>query len=339
MKKGSLFALNLSDLQTLLLEQGFPKYCAKQVFHWLYRHHNYQLSDWNNTKKSLRKFIEENLDLNLPKIIKTHHSQDGTRKYLVGFEDGYSVESVLIKAENRLTLCVSSQVGCAIGCRFCHTGLMGLKRHLSSAEIVTQFMLLSKQIFPEKITNIVFMGQGEPLHNFESVKKAVEIFLEPNGLALSQRKITLSTSGLVPQIEKLQEFPPVNIAISLHAATDEIRSELMPINKRYDLKRLFKAIKKIPLKAQRRITYEYLLIDGLNDRKEDISGLTNLLDTKESKINLIPFNEYPKSNFKRPCAEKISWFREELTKRKFVCTVRKTAGDDILAACGQLNCD
>ena len=189
----------------------------------------------------------------------------------------------------------------------------------------------------EKLTNIVYMGQGEPLHNFENMKKATLIFMSEKGLGLGQRRITLSTSGLVPAIEKLAEdFPPVNIALSLHSARNDVRTELMPINKVYDLERLFKAIKLIPLKAHRRITYEYLLIDGMNDSMEDVVALANLLNSKESKINLIPFNEFPGSKYKRPSEQKIMWFLDQMIKRGFTCTIRTTKGSDILAACGQL---
>jgi 23S rRNA (adenine2503-C2)-methyltransferase len=181
------------------------------------------------------------------------------------------------------------------------------------------------------------MGQGEPLHNYENMKKATQIFMAERGLALGQRRITLSTSGLVPAIEKLAiDFPTVNIAISLHSARNDVRTELMPINKVYDLNRLFTAIKQIPLKAHRRITYEYLLIDGVNDTMEDVIALSELLNSKESKINLIPFNEYPGSQYKRPTEQKIMWFLDHMIKRGFTCTIRTTKGSDILAACGQL---
>ena len=214
---------------------------------------------------------------------------------------------------------------------------MGLKRHLEVGEIVGQFMAIGKELGHEKrLTNIVYMGQGEPLHNFENVKNATVIFMEDHGLCLGQRKITLSTSGLVPQIEKLSDFPPVNVAISLHASRDDIRTELMPINKVYDLKRLFTAIRKIPLKAHRHITYEYLLIKDLNDGEEDIEGLARLLPVKVSKVNIIPFNEYPGSNFKRPSEEKIIWFQKSLLAKGLITTIRATKGQDILAACGQL---
>jgi 23S rRNA (adenine2503-C2)-methyltransferase len=296
---------------------------------------------WTNVGIKLKQFIINEMDIYMPQISWHGLSKDGTRKFLVKMRDGQTVETVAIPAYDRLTLCISSQVGCAIGCTFCHTGTMGLKRHLTPDEIVGQYMTVKKFLRDEmgpdaKITNIVYMGQGEPLHNFENVKTATLIFMESKGIYLGQRKITLSTSGLVPQIEKLNDFPPVNLAISLHAAHDNIRTELMPINKVYDLNRLFKAIKSIHLKAHRSITYEYILIDGLNDRQEDVDALLALLDVKQSKVNIIPFNDYPGSKFKKPSREKIMWFRDQLNEQNLVCTVRTTKGEDILAACGQL---
>lgn len=339
--KKSLYSFSLKELESYLLENGFSKYNADQIFHWIYKRFLFDPSHWSNISKKLKEHLAENLSLVVPKIIWDAKSFDGTRKFLIQFEDKNSVETVLIPAKERLTLCISSQVGCAIGCTFCHTGTMGLKRNLKTEEITGQFLAVSRFMLDndsefKNISNIVYMGQGEPLHNFTNVKKSAYLFMEPRALALGQRKITLSTSGLVPQIEKFEEFPPVNVAISLHAAHDDIRNELMPINQIYDLKRLLKAIKSIPLKAHRFITYEYILIDGLNDRKEDIEGLVRLLEKKESKINIIPFNEYPQSQFKRPSDEKINWFKNQLLKRGLVTTVRATKGPDILAACGQL---
>lgn len=341
-EKKSIFEWTLEELRSFVIEQGFSRYNADQLYHWIYKRFSLAPDQWTNISQKLRQWLVENIDLSLPQIIWHGLSQDGTRKFLVRMSDGKTVETVAIPAKNnRLTLCISSQVGCAIGCTFCHTGTMGLTRHLLASEIVGQFMAVSLWLRKhvgeeEKLTNIVYMGQGEPLHNFKNVKQATLIFMEDKGLGLGQRKITLSTSGLVPQIEKLSDFPPVNVAISLHAAHDQIRSELMPINKVYDLKRLFNAIKSIPLKAHRWITYEYLLIDGLNDRKEDIEGLCQLLDPRLSKVNIIPFNEYPQSHFKRPSAQKTKWFQDQLIGRGYICTTRTTKGSDILAACGQL---
>ena len=337
----SLYSYPRQELKKILSDQGLSGFGADQIYNWAYKHGVFELEKWNNVSKKTRKFIFENYDFSIPRVIWQGLSQDGTRKFLIGFKDGKSVETVAIPAKDRLTLCISSQVGCAIGCTFCHTGTMGLTRHLEAGEIVGQFLAVTnwlKENVSEdsRLTNIVYMGQGEPLHNFEEVKKSAQIFTDDKGIGLGQRKITLSTSGLVPQIEKLWDFPPVNIAISLHAAHNNIRSELMPINQAYDLERLFKAIKSIPLKAYRRITYEYLLIADLNDRTEDVEGLCRLLDAKKSKINLIPFNEYPESNFRRPSDEKIKSFQNALIQKGYTCTVRTTKGTDILAACGQL---
>lgn len=337
----SIYSLTLNDLRDYLVSQGHAKFAADQIFQWIYKQGVIDPVLWTNVSKKIKEDLMINFDLSVPQIVWNGLSKDGTRKFLVKMIDQQTVECVAIPAKDRLTLCISSQVGCAIGCTFCHTGTMGLKRHLSPGEIVGQFLAVTLWLKQnvgdsERLTNIVYMGQGEPLHNFDNVKKATIIFMEDKGFGLGQRKITLSTSGLAPQIEKLWDFPPINIAISLHAAHNNIRSELMPINKAHDLERLFKAIRSVPLKAYRRITYEYLLIDGLNDRPEDLDALSELLDKEKSKVNLIPFNEYPDSKFKRPSNAKVIWFQEELLKRGYVCTTRTTKGQDILAACGQL---
>jgi 23S rRNA (adenine2503-C2)-methyltransferase len=339
--KPSIYSFSLIELREFLTAQGFAKFSGDQIYNWVYKKFSFSPNDWKNLSKKLLSYIEESIDLGLPKIVWEGVSTDGTRKYLLQMEDKQTIECVVIPAKDRLTLCVSSQVGCAIGCSFCHTGTMGLKRNLKTEEIVGQYLAINKhlkeKIGPDtRLTNIVYMGQGEPLHNFDFVRRATLIIMEEKGLGLGQRKITLSTSGLVPQIEKLSDFPPVNIAISLHASHDNIRTELMPINKVYDLKRLFGAIKKIPLKAHRHITYEYILINDLNDRDEDISGLLELLPKKVSKVNIIPFNEYPGSEFKRPSKERIIWFQKQLLDRGIITTIRATKGQDILAACGQL---
>jgi 23S rRNA (adenine2503-C2)-methyltransferase len=340
--KPSFFDLTYEDLTTLLKEKGFSPFGSTQLFDWVYKKGIYNPLEWTNVSKAAQKFFLENFDLSLLDVVWNGLSQDGTRKFLVKMKDGQTVESVAIPARDRLTLCISSQVGCAVGCTFCHTATQGLKRHLTTSEVVLQFITVQNWLrvnvgMDEKLTNIVYMGQGEPLHNFENMKRATIIFMSEKGLGLGQRRITLSTSGLVPAIEKLAlDFPPVNIALSLHSARNDIRSELMPINKVYDLKRLFQAIKMIPLKAHRRITYEYLLIDGLNDSMEDVLALSNLLNSRESKINLIPFNEFPGSKYKRPSENKIMWFLDQMIKKGFTCTIRTTKGSDILAACGQL---
>jgi 23S rRNA (adenine2503-C2)-methyltransferase len=340
--KPSFYDLTHEELKVLLKEKGLSAFGANQIFDWVYKKWEFDPANWTNVSKGAKEFLTENYDMNLLKIVWNGLSKDGTRKFLVKMNDGQTVETVAIPARERLTLCVSSQVGCAVGCTFCHTATQGLKRHLKPGEVVGQYLAvqdwLMKNVHPdEKLTNIVYMGQGEPLHNYENMKKATQIFMMENGLNLGQRRITLSTSGLVPAIEKLAvDFPPVNIAISLHSARNDVRTELMPINKVYDLQRLFTAIKQIPLKAHRRITYEYLLAADINDTQEDVDALAKLLNPKESKINLIPFNEYPGSKYKRPSEAKIMWFLDQMIKKGFTCTIRTTKGTDILAACGQL---
>lgn len=340
--KPSIFDLSHDELKKILTDNKVSGFGATQIFDWLYKKWEFNPENWSNVAKKTREFIQEQYSTELNKIVWNGLSKDGTRKFLVKMYDGQTVEAVAIPAKERLTLCVSSQVGCAVGCTFCHTATQGLKRHLKTGEVVGQYMSVQQWLFDnvgpdEKLTNIVYMGQGEPLHNYENMKRATEIFLHERGLGLGQRRITLSTSGLVPAIEKLAvDFPPVNLAISLHSARNDVRTEMMPINKVYDLDRLFTAIKKIPLKAHRRITYEYLLADGVNDTMEDVVALGELLNSKESKINLIPFNEFPGSKYKRPSEQKIMWFLDQMIKRGFTCTIRTTKGSDILAACGQL---
>ena len=337
----NIFDYTQDDLSDYLVGEGFTKFNAAQIFDWVYKKTNFNIDEWTNISKKCREFLKENFEFYLPKVIWDALSKDGTRKFLVQMRDKQTVETVVIASRDRLTQCISSQVGCAIGCTFCHTGTQGFKRHLTVGEVTGQYMAITlwlrEHVHPEeRMSNIVYMGQGEPLHNYNNVKKATINFLSDRAFGLSQRKVTLSTSGLVPKIKMLHDFPPVNIAISLHSADDANRSELMPINKTYDLTRLFEAIKEIPLKAHRRITYEYLLIDSFNDRPEDVEALTQLLERKESKINIIPFNEYPGSNYKKPSAKKVLWFMDQMCQRGFTCTVRATKGDDILAACGQL---
>lgn len=326
-------------------EQHLPLYLAKQAMGHIYRHFNFEIETWTDISKKNRTFLKEQFDFSLPQIISEQRSQDGTVKYLLKLQDAEAIEAVLIPAEKRLTLCLSSQVGCALGCRFCRTATQGLKRHLSTEEVVSQFMLLSVHLQKnpvkglQKITNIVYMGQGEPLHNFENMKQATHIFVDPQGLGLGQRRITLSTSGMVPEIERLSEFPAINLAVSLHSPRDAVRSEIMPINRSYNLQKLFRALDALPLKGHRHITFEYILIDGVTNTKEDLIALKNSLDPKRAKINLIPFNPFPGSPYQRPSHEKNLWFRDSLIKMGLVCTMRVTKGDDVLAACGQLKSD
>jgi 23S rRNA (adenine2503-C2)-methyltransferase len=345
--RGNVLDFTLDSLSSYFIENGLKSYTAKQVFDWVYRKYEINHTNWTNISKAGREFIDQNMSVDLPKIIHVQKSTDGTVKFLIGFEDKNTVETVAIFSPGRLTLCLSSQIGCAIGCNFCHTATQGLTRSLHTREVVGQ--MLAVQLYlknidpglvpstsPQTVTNLVYMGQGEPLHNFENMKKATEIFMCQIGLGIGQRKITLSTAGLANMIERLVEFPPINLAISLHSARDEVRSELMPINKAHNLEKLSRAIRKFPLKAHRMITYEYLLIKDLTDTDLDVESLSKYLDKKDSKINIIPFNPFPGSKYKRPKDDDIHSFVRKLKNKGFVTTVRITKGMDILAACGQL---
>ena len=342
MGQNLLFSYTLDELQDHLVSSGFPKFSAGQIYSWIYKKRELNLDDWSNVSNKLKDYLHNEMVLNFLELVDLSESVDGTRKFLLKLPDGLVVETVYIPTdEKRETLCISSQVGCPLKCNFCLTGKLGFKRNLVVGEIVGQLMFVEswmrKNINNEfRISNIVFMGQGEPLLNFENVKKSLQIFMEDTGIGIGQRKITISSSGYVPNLEKIDSFPSVNIAISLHAVRDDVRSELMPINKKYNLNDLFETIRKIPLKPHRRITFEYLLIKDLNDGIQDIIGLDKLLDKKKSKINLIPFNEYENCEYRRPSKSKIAWFQKELLDRGFVSTIRNSKGSDILAACGQL---
>jgi len=264
-------------------------------------------------------------------------SQDGAVKYVWRLEDGRQIESVLIPDDDRVTLCVSSQVGCAMACTFCLTGDLGLKRHLKPSEIANQALQVGLQM-PDggRITNIVMMGMGEPLHNFENLVEALEVCLDDNALNFSHRKITVSTVGLVPKMEELAERLPVNLAVSLNATTESQRLEIMPITKRYSMKELLDACKNVKLPRNKRITFEYVMFQGFNDDMDDVARLYELLKDVPTKVNLIPYNENPDRAISRPMDERVQAFKEYLMSRGMNCSVRTTRGLDISAACGQL---
>lgn len=277
----------------------------------------------------------------LPTVSQIQKSADGTVKFLFKFDDQEEVETVLIPFYKRYTVCLSSQVGCAMKCVFCYTGTQGFKRNLKCHEIIGQYLFAYQYLqkeFPEKslIPNIVFMGQGEPLLNTLELKKALDIFLHPKMINLGFRQITLSTVGQLSGIKLLKEFPRINIALSLHAPTNEKRNQIIPINLTYPIESILEELDQIPLMKRQFITYEYLLLDGFNMFDEDAIGLVQLLKNRKAIINLIPFNPFPGSKFKRPSHEKIDKFKEKLVAHKLNVMVRRTKGDDILAACGQL---
>jgi 23S rRNA (adenine2503-C2)-methyltransferase len=340
--KTSFYQYSLSDLKTLFDQNGLPPSGPGLLYNWHYKKRKIEPCLADLAKKSIQ-FVAEKFDFNLPEIDQTQDSADKTVKFLFKLKDGQKVETVLIPFNGKYTICLSSQVGCAMKCSFCHTGLQGLARNLRTDEIIGQFLqsqrwLTANRPEDDKILNIVFMGQGEPLHNFEAVKKACEIFLSQHGLSVADQKITISTAGYLPGLQRWKdEMPKVNIALSLHSPVKEKRDELIPINKRYPLEEVLKYVEAIPSGKNRFVTYEYLLIEGFNDSDEDAHLTGKLLQGKSAYISLIPFNPFPGSDYKRPKLEKVEHFKTILDTYKIPTLIRATKGDEILAACGQLN--
>lgn len=331
----NLKALSRKELESFIKSLGLPSYRSRQLIQWIYEKLAADIEEITVFSKDLRKTLKEKAYISNLRIIDRLISKDGTTKYLLELEDGESIESVLIPDQKRLTLCISSQVGCPMGCAFCLTGTISLKRDLHAFEIVDQVITVKRE-YPE-ITNIVFMGMGEPPLNFENTVESLRRLI--NFMHFSPRRITVSTCGIPQKIEALyREFPenPPNLAISLNATTDEVRSRLMPVNKVYPLKTLFASLKRIPLPPRRRITFEYVLLEGINDRDEDARRLVKLLKGIPSKVNLIPFNPVDDREFKRPSDERILRFQKILTESHLTALIRKSKGQDILAACGQL---
>ena len=340
--KKSFYDLNFEDLAKLLEENSLNPSAASLLYNWHYKKKNISPCTTDVSKKTLS-YIDENLHFDLPEIDTVHQSSDKTVKFLFKLKDGSKVESVLIPFHGKYSICLSSQVGCAMNCSFCFTGTQGLTRNLNTSEIVGQFImawnwLLENRSGEERILNIVFMGQGEPLHNFDAVKKACDIFLCKNGASIGNQKITISTSGFIPGLKRWsEEIPGVNLALSLHSPYAEKRNELIPINKKYPLEEVLSYIDDIPLRRKQFITYEYLLIKNFNDREDDARKTGQLLQGKEAFINLIPFNPFPGSEYERPKEEVVESFKNILKEYKIPTLVRTTKGDDVLAACGQLN--
>lgn len=331
----NLKSISAEGIMTYIKEMGLPAFRARQLIHWMYRRYITRIDDITELSISIRKELSEKAYISNLELLDRQKAKDGTEKYLFRLEDGEMIESVLIPDKNRLTLCVSSQVGCAMGCKFCLTGKIGLKRNLSAYEIVDQVISVSRFIFPKKLTNVVFMGMGEPLANLDEV---VEALWRITGLmGISKRRITLSTSGIVPALLDLPERAPhVNIAISLNATTDDVRDEIMPINRVYPLGMLIDACRSYPLEPRRRITFEYILLDGVNDSQEDARRLVRLLRGLPCKVNLIPFNAYEGAEFRSPSEERIEAFQKILINKGITAIIRKSKGQDIRAACGQL---
>ena len=338
----NLLDFTRQDLSAWLENNGIRPFRAGQISKWLYIRQAESFGQMTDLSKELRKKLEENFYIQRLVVEEKMVSADTTEKFLFRLNDGLHIESVLIPGKEHFTLCVSSQVGCAQNCRFCLTARGGFIRNLTVSEMVAQirdirFYLMQKAIDPLKLSNIVFMGMGEPLANYQNLMKALETITDSDyGFKFSPRHVTVSTSGLVPKITQLGLDTCVNLAVSLNATTDEMRSELMPINKKYPLKQLLEACRTFTMKPRNKITFEYILMKGVNDSKEDALRLVKLLSTIKAKVNLIPFNEYEESGFKRPSQKEISDFLQVLLDRNFTAIIRKSKGDDILAACGQL---
>jgi len=330
------------DLAGWFDNNGIRPFRAGQIFKWLYIQQADAFEQMTDLSKDLRKKLEDNFYIQRLIIDEKLTSVDRTEKFLYRLFDGQHIESVLIPEKDHFTLCVSSQVGCVQNCQFCLTAKGGFIRNLNISEIIAQirdarYYLVKKNLDPKKLSNIVFMGMGEPLANYKNLVKALEIITDSDyGLKFSSKRVTVSTCGLVPKITQLGLDTDVNLAVSLNATTDEMRSRLMPINKKYPLNQLLKACQTFTMKPRKKITFEYILMKGINDTKEDALRLAKLLAPIKAKVNLIPFNEYDKSEFKCPSKNQTSEFLQVLLDKNFTAIIRKSKGADILAACGQL---
>lgn len=350
----NLVGLTRAALREALIAAGTPEKQAKmrvgQIWQWLYHWGVRDFAQMTNLAKDYRQLLAENFTITLPEVVTRQVSADGTRKYLVRIAGGHEVEVVYIPEENRGTLCISSQVGCTLTCTFCHTGTQKLVRNLTAGEIVGQVMLArddlgewpepgvgSGEDGPRLVSNIVLMGMGEPLYNFDNVRDAMQIVMDGEGIALGRRRITLSTSGVVPEIARTATEIGCQLAISFHATTDTVRDILVPINKRWNIATLLAALRDYPkLSNSERITFEYVMLKGVNDSDDDARRLVKLIRGIPAKINLIPFNEWPGSPYERSDWERIEAFADIIYKAGYASPIRTPRGEDIMAACGQL---
>jgi len=329
--------LSLKELEEAVLEAGERAYRARQVTHWLYRRNVDSIDAMHDLPAGLRTFLNHRFGLAPPLVATVHRSGDGTRKLLVRLADGEGIESVVIPAGNRITLCMSSQVGCAMRCAFCATARMGLHRNLSTGEIVGQIAAARRELGTDEIlTNYVFMGMGEPLANYPRLSRALKVMTAPWGMAISPRRITVSTVGLPPTMARLLAETSVNLAVSLHATTDQVRDRLAPINQRYPLEHLLEACARLPLRRRSRVTFEYVMLTGVNDSPADASRLVKLLAPVRAKVNLICFNPFPGSGFEASSRCALEAFQAILHRGNLTATIRESRGRDIAAACGQL---
>ncbi len=341
-------SVNLLDfdppgLANYFADLGEKPFRSQQLLKWIYQQDIDDFDEMTNLSKALRGKLAEQAVVRLPEVAMDHKSDDGTRKFLFRLVDGNCIETVFIPESERGTLCVSSQVGCALNCSFCSTATQGFNRNLTVGEIIGQVLLAKRLLMADgwgerPVTNVVMMGMGEPLLNFDNVISAMRLMLDDQTFGLSKRRVTLSTSGVVPEIARLKEILPVSLAVSLHAANDDLRNELVPINKKYPIKELLDACRHYVAgdSKRRRVTFEYVMLDGVNDTDADARALLKLLKRVPSKMNLIPFNPFPHTQYNCSSQERIDRFRDILHRGGIVTVTRKTRGDDIDAACGQL---
>ncbi|SEN32962.1 23S rRNA m(2)A-2503 methyltransferase [Pseudorhodobacter antarcticus] len=352
--KTNIIGLTRDQLRAAVIAAGCPEKQAKmrvgQLWQWVYFFGLRDFNEMTNLSKDFRAILTEKFELTLPEVVTKQTSTDGTRKYLVRIQGGHEVEVVYIPETDRGTLCISSQVGCTLTCSFCHTGTQKLVRNLTPGEIVGQVMLARDDLneWPVKgasnadpaarlVSNVVLMGMGEPLYNFENVRDAMQIVMDGEGIALGRRRITLSTSGVVPEIARTAQEIGCLLAVSFHATTDEVRDQLVPINKKWNIATLLDALRAYPgLTNSERITFEYVMLDGVNDSKEDAYRLVDLLRGIPAKVNLIPFNEWPGAPYKRSSNNRIHAFADIIHEAGYASPIRKPRGEDIMAACGQL---
>ncbi|MDP3268948.1 MAG: 23S rRNA (adenine(2503)-C(2))-methyltransferase RlmN [Legionella sp.] len=342
-QKVNLLNYNYPQLRELLTSWGEQPFRAQQIIQWIHQAGLEEFTQMTNLGKALREKLSRLSFIQLPEIVTCQKSSDGTHKWLLKLECGNSIETVFIPEANRGTLCVSSQVGCALNCSFCSTAKQGFNRNLTTAEIIGQVRLAARELsknngsHDKRITNVVMMGMGEPLLNFDNVVSAMSLMMDDFAYGLSKRRVTLSTSGVLPDLERLREVSPVALAVSLHAPNDELRNQLVPINKKYPLAQLMALCKRyFKDEPRRKVTFEYVMLKGVNDQLEHANQLIKLLKDVPAKVNLIPFNPFPLTEYQRSSQEAIDAFRDRLISNGINTITRKTRGDDIDAACGQL---
>lgn len=340
--------INLLDFDRTALEQFFldlgeRSYRAKQVLKWIHQKKVIELAEMTDLKQDLRERLQQCVQINLPKVVHVQHSHDGSIKWLLQLDQGNCIETVFIPERTRGTVCISSQVGCTLNCRFCATGKQGFNRNLTTAEIISQLWIVDQYLSqPEnshhgRVSNVVMMGMGEPLFNFDNVVAALNLMLDDDAYGLSKYRVTLSTAGVIPAMEKLSVISPVSLAVSLHAPDDILRSQLVPLNKKYSIKPLIKCCKSyFSNEPKRKVTFEYVMLDGVNDSEAHAKALSKLLANVPAKVNLIPFNPYSGIQYRCSSPDKMRRFQDLLTKKGVHTIVRRTRGDDINAACGTL---